>query len=197
MWSSERFLWPLCSSSCSVLLQFSLSLKGFVSPTLCGVAAESQASWRHEIPTLFSPKGELTTSVPVLCKGLRWDNSTSLQKRQVLAAGGTTVPIASEPVASRKGAVEQGALSHASASVLLEQQPLCLCPLSRPSPPILAHTKALPPRKLSVSGSALSASRKGTYLSCKPCRRTTGGGSCPLRSVTVRCRMGFAILPRC
>lgn len=192
MWSSERFLWPLCSSSCSVLLQFRLSLKGFVSPTLCGVAAESQASWRHEISSLFSPKGELTTSLPVLCKGLRWDNSTSLQKRQALAAGGTTVPVASEPVASRKGAVEQGALSHTGASVLLEQQPL-----SRPSPPILARTKALPPRKPSVSGSALSASRKGTYLSCKPCRRTTGGGTCPLHSVTVRCWMGFAILPRC
>lgn len=197
MWSSERFLWPLCSSSCSVLLQFRLSLKGFVSPTLCGVAAESQASWRHETPSLFSPKGELTTSVPVLCKGLHWDNSTSLQKRQALAAGGTTVPIASEPVASRKGAVEQGALSHTSASVLLERQPLCLCPLSRPSPLILAHTQALPPRKPSVSASALSASRKATYLSHKPCRRTTGRGSCPLHSVTVRCWMGFAILPRC
>lgn len=198
MWSSERFLWPLCSSSCSVLLQFRLSLKGFVSLTLCCVAAESLTSSRCGIPNLLSPKGVLTTSVPVLDKGLRWDNGTSLQKQQALAVSGPTVPMAPEPVAPREGAARLGALSHPSTSTLLERQPLCLRPLSWPSPPMPAHTQALPPRKPSVSSSALSASRKGIYLSCKPCRRgATGGGSCPLLSVTMRCWMGFAILPRC
>lgn len=54
MWSSERFLWPFFSSSCL----FRLSLRGFVSPTFCGVAAESPASSGCEIP--FSlPEGRV------------------------------------------------------------------------------------------------------------------------------------------
>lgn len=69
MWNSERFLWPFFSSSCL----FRLSLRGFVSPTFCGVAAESPASSGCEIPVSLPEgrvnKGELTTSVPALGKG--------------------------------------------------------------------------------------------------------------------------------
>lgn len=145
MWSSERFLWPLCSSSCSVLLQFRLSLKGFLSRTLCSVAAESPASSRCEIPSLLSPEGELTTSVPVLAKGLLWDNGSSLQKRQALAVGGTVIPIAPEPVAPREGCSGAGCIEPPQPLSPARTAPHCLYPFPWPCPSIPAHTQVLPP----------------------------------------------------
>lgn len=167
MWSSERFLWPLCSSSCSAVLQFRLSLKGFVSPTLCDVAAESPASSRCEIPSSPSPKGELTASVPVagtMAPALKGDRRCWwqywLQSPQACGSQGRC---------NGAGSAEQ-------------PHPLNPARTAGPSlhcPGLVPPLQALPPRKPSESGSVLPASRRGIYLNCKPCGgEHTGGESC-------------------
>lgn len=156
MWTSERFLWLLCSSICSAVLQFRHSLKGFVSPTLCGAAAESPASSRCEVPSSLSPQAELTASVPVP------GTMAPAQRHQARAAGGTAVSIAPKPVAPREGATGQGVLSTPIPSILLQQQALL------PPSPVLAlshHSRPYPgPASLKALSECFSSpdSRKGT-----------------------------------